>query len=272
MSGKFFAVFCLIIAANANSADENETRKSTTSVLSQVYVGMVYPSGNIYLKSFFDSKKTKLVWAPKVLAYPLKIVNQYSPKIEYRLYLAKLQGPVTDVYIPGVEGLDEEHNKSCGWKHKMLHKKFAHVPDFFSTIADHCETEIDVSRYTIKEKNTGPAHVIALDAALEPDQLDMQAVSAKRPVTPAEKSEIEKEKLKFRTENPNYECNTNIKYLDEAQQIVVIKLKQSGRQLRLSSYDNPGCAGHLITVWILDLLQDGQLIESQSTYHYQGAL
>jgi hypothetical protein len=41
---------------------------------------------------------------------------------------------------------------------------------------------------------------------------------------------------------------------------------------RLSSYINPGCTGHLARIYILDLLQNGDLVRTLEIFQYKGAL
>ena len=42
--------------------------------------------------------------------------------------------------------------------------------------------------------------------------------------------------------------------------------------MRISTYENPGCAGHLATIYVLDILNRGVVLDTLLLSQYQGVL
>src|SRR5262245_32562598 len=68
----------------------------------QMFIGQVYPSGNVYVKSFSLNRK----WPKELLLVPL--VNDRPPS---RAPLAS--ETMQPAYIPAIEGMDDQHDP-CG--------------------------------------------------------------------------------------------------------------------------------------------------------------
>jgi hypothetical protein len=106
--------------------------------------------------------------------------------------------------------------------------------------------------------------------AADPISLNTRSIDATlRPLTDIERRQVEKEK---QSQGSASGCTTAPAYLDQAVVLMDAQVVGSTIGLRLSSYINPGCTGHLARIYILDLLQNGDLIRKLEIFQYKGAL
>jgi hypothetical protein len=54
-------------------ASQNLSEKAIQELVSKIYLGMVYPLSNVYLKSFSSSKKDQINWSCSALIHPLPV-------------------------------------------------------------------------------------------------------------------------------------------------------------------------------------------------------
>jgi hypothetical protein len=134
-------------------------------------------------------------------------------------------------------------------------------------VLDHCEANEGVGIYrTVTSKYSFP--VLAIDPAVPVANLKL--LSGKRPLAPADRQEIAHEKAN--SKKAALECTTNPAYIDSATQIAEVSLTEGDLRLRIAAYENPGCHGHLYSIYVLDVLQRNSMLRKFSVHRYQGPL
>jgi hypothetical protein len=166
--------------------------------------------------------------------------------------------------------MDDSHHQ-CGLG-RLTKKNPAYQEisgDFFNTILDHCEPNEGVALY-----NASPWKYSVTVLGLRNAELTEPKVWAKelRPLTAAEKPKIEKLKKQAETSSKEGFCTTEPNFLNSAQKIFSAKIKGTSIELLLSTYDDPGCAGHLARYYVLDLIEGGKVLETVETSQYIGGL
>lgn len=64
----------------------------------------------------------------------------------------------------------------------------------------------------------------------------------------------------------------NTAYIDSAIQIAEISLTEGNLRLRVSTYETPGCLGHMASAYILDLLQGNSVLRKLEVDRIRGVL
>jgi hypothetical protein len=222
----------------------------------QVFIGQVYPSGSVYVKSFSPGRS----WPKELSLVP--IVNDRQPS---RAPL--VSDTMQPAYIPAVEGMEDQHDPCGPLPVKPLDSSFEYLSDeFFDGMIDYCETNEDVAVY-----RTSPSQFSYTVLGFDPDiTLDnIRLVEGPRPMTAAEERQAVEEKLA--AEKIAKDCTTVPAYIDSAARFLEAGLP-GGMTLRLSSYKNPGCAGHLSTIYLIDILRGNTVITSFQLVQNQGTL
>ena len=249
-------------------ASQNFGEKAIQKLASKIYIGMVYPSGNAYLKPFSTIRKDQFMWSGSVLIHPLPIENEYKPPIDNNFNKAVFIQKVENEYVPGLEGFDDVHNKYCGWKYaKLKSETDEYIPDFFKTVLDFCEYDQYVSQYKTDEKGLGPSHIVAFEDSLMPDSPNLSVKGKERPISKEEKKKLQELQKKDLTD-----CTTVPHFIDSAKQLLSIEFFNSEFDIRISSYSNAGCSGHLTDIYVLDLLKDNKVLRTFEHDHYFGLI
>jgi hypothetical protein len=222
----------------------------------QLFIGQVYPSGNVYVKSFSENR----VWPKELSLVPL-VTDRPSSKAP--LFSERMQ----PAYIPAIEGMDDQHDPCGPIAAKALDLSFEYLSDeFFNGMIDYCETNEDVAVY-----HTEPSQFSYTVLAFNSDVVfdDVRVVEGTRPMTDAERQRTEEEKRQ--TEKIAKDCTTVPTYIDSAALFLEAGLG-NGITLRLSSYKNPGCAGHLATIYLVDLIRGNTVLTTFQLVQNQGVL
>jgi hypothetical protein len=222
----------------------------------QLFIGQVYPSGNVYVKSFSGNRG----WPKELFLVPL-VTDRSASK-----------APLTSetmqpAYIPAIEGMDDQHDPCGPLPTKTLDISFEYLSDeFFNGMIDYCETNEDVAVY-----RTAPSQFSYTVLALNSDVVfeNVRLVEGPRPMTDAERQRAEEEKRQ--TEKIAKDCTTVPAYIDAAALFLEAGLA-NGLTLRLSSYKNPGCAGHLSTIYLVDILRANAILTTFQLVQNQGVL
>jgi hypothetical protein len=222
----------------------------------QVFIGQVYPSGNVYVKSFSPTK----TWPKELSLVPL--VND-KPPARAPLVSETMQ----PAYIPAIEGMDDQHDPCGPLATKSLDLSFEYLSDeFFDGMIDYCETNEDVAVY-----HTAPSQFSYTVLGFNPDVAlnNVRLVEGLRPTTPAEEQQAIEEKRQ--NAKIAKDCTTVPAYIDSAARFLEAELA-NGLTLRLSSYKNPGCAGHLSTIYLIDILRENTVLTTFQLVQNQGVL
>lgn len=266
-----FFLVCFLPLPNVYAKEESNFQ----TLDRHIFIGQAYPSGKVYVRRFMENPGAVSIWPKTISLLPLTKGVSLSPSGQARFVQTmkdKIENHVLkSAYIPGIEGMDEDHD-ACGMgkikKANPAHKKLS--ADFFDTILDHCETNNSVAIYQITPSNYSYM-VLGTDSNLTLTAPEIIKGSI-RPLTVAEKQLVKREKSETKKSTTDYECTTVPAYLDSAKQIFAAKVKGNDTSLRLSTYLNPGCAGHLGSIYVLDITRNNKLLKSFGIYQYQGAL
>jgi hypothetical protein len=242
----------------------------------KVFIGQAYPSGNVYLECFRDKADCQSLWPKELVIMPLGDTNSVLKKTRMKASFVKgmkderNNNRSSSIYIPGVEGMADDH-KPCGRGEIKKVKQYKYisqpVEDYFYAIIDHCEDNEGVGIY-----HTSSSKYSFLVLGIDPGiaVTDLKLLSGKRPLAPVDQQEIAKQKRELQEEA--VECETAPAYIDSATQIAEISLAEGDLRLKVSTYETPGCGGHLSGIYILDVLRSNMVLRKFEVDRFQGAL
>jgi hypothetical protein len=234
------------------------------SIATRLFVGQIYPSGNVYLKPLAGEQQPGGNLPKSVFLLPLSSDPAVlkTPPTEATLASATVKFD----YIPRLEGMDADH-LTCGPSEpRKRSATFRYLSeDFFDAVFDYCDDNDDVSLY---RSSLLSYSVKVLAFSSDANIVDTRLVSGPRPATPAEEQEISRQKRELQKEG---ECSTTPAFADSAVRLVEA-MTGSGINLRVSAYKTPGCAGHLTTIYILDVLRGQDLIRTFQISQNHGPL
>jgi hypothetical protein len=235
-----------------------------TSIATGLFIGQVYPSGNAYLKPLAGEGAPAGNFPKSVFLLPLPGDSGALKTLPTQATI--ISPTVRFDYIPRVEGMDDQH-LTCGpTEPRKRNPAFRYLSeDFFDAIFDYCDGNDDVALY---RSSPLPYSVKVLAFTSEADLIDARLVSGSRPVTPAEEQEIARQRRDLQNEG---ECTTTPAFVDSSQRVLEAETGR-GLTLRLSSYKTPGCAGHLATIYVLDVLQGQDVIQTFQISQSHGPL
>jgi len=241
-----------------------------------VFIGQAYPSGNVYLECFNRKVGCQSLWPKELLILPLGDTKSVLAKTQIKASFVKIMkdeqedDATKSIYIPGAEGMNDGH-ESCGLGEIKKVKPYKYISDppidYFDAMSDHCEPNAGVGIYHAGSSEYSFL-VLGIDSAIAVANLKL--LSGKRPLTAADRQEIAKKKREYK--KMAADCTGAPAYIDSAVQIAEVSLAEGDFQLRVSTYDNPGCGGHLSSIYILDVLQRNVVLRRFDVYRYQGAL
>ena len=225
-----------------------------------VFLGQVYPSGNVYLKSF--ERNARREWSNAISFTALRNKQKSASLKNYQAAFVReinIGNENSFVNFPKEE------------KDKMHVDDFTEE-DFFETILDEMPEDEDVGLYQAKGKIQFPFAVFAFNKELDVIEIAHPPKSLLRPLTKKEKLKVAALRRESKIETKGWECTTIPAFLDSAKQILTFKIKGTNYAGRISGYSNPGCLGHLADIYILDIFQNGNLKQSFELNHYEGAI
>jgi hypothetical protein len=234
------------------------------SLATGLFIGQVYPSGNVYLKSLAGEDRPVGNLPKSVFLLPL---SSDSAVLKAPPSQATLASPTVKFdYIPRLEGMEDQH-LTCGpAAPRKKNSGFRYLTeDFFNATFDYCDGNDDVVLYRSAALQYS---VKVLAFASEAELIETRLVSGPRPLTPAEEQEISRQKRDLQQEG---ECTTTPAFVDSAARLVEATTGR-GMTLRLSSYKTPGCGGHLTTIYILDILRGQEVVQTFKTSQNHGPL
>jgi hypothetical protein len=242
----------------------------------KIFIGQAYPSGNVYLERPPREAGDPPPWPKELVILPLGDTKSVLGKKMKASFVKEMKDERTkdhvikSLYLPGAEGMDDSHD-SCGLGEIKKVKQYEYISgDYFHSIIDHCEPNEGLGHYRI-DRSKYSFLVLAIDPGIA--VTDLKLLSGKRPLTPADRQEIIKSKRDDKKEAAEFGgCPTEPRYLDSATQIAEIGLAQVELRLRVSTYEDPGCSGHLASIYIIDLLRRNEVLRKIQVSRHQGNL
>ena len=234
--------FCIAIQAQAPS--------NPVSVAESVFIGQAYPSGNTYVRAF-PIRKAAVNWPKSILLVTLP-GRAGTPLQSYEADFVSAQ--VRPSYIPGVEGMDDQH-AACGAEfRKKYDATIVYLSeDFFNASFDYCDPNEGVAMYRAKPL---PFSVKVLAFPSEIRIVDPRSLTGTRPPTREELQEIARQKAE-----PARGCTTTRTFMDSATRLFQGNF-DNRMSVRLSAYKSPGCTGHLSTIYLLDVFRGQELLRT----------
>jgi hypothetical protein len=216
-------------------------------------IGQAYTSGNIYVGGFGrpGAGDETREWPKRITVTALRTPNVLPLTAEFTRALAPDSEEL--FYFP-----QREDGGSAG------------PDDLFSTIDSMMVTDPNLSLYRALARPATPLAVFGWDDRLSIGGVSFRDAGQPRPTTQEERQEIAAEK-----KNPALkedECTTEPHFLDSATIILTARVGKTGPAIRLSTYSNPGCLGHLSEVYVLDVIEPGREPRRFEFRHYAGVL
>jgi hypothetical protein len=260
-----FLIFLLMLSGLATHSAEQSGSDATVD---RIFIGQAYPSGNVYVRAFFGGTNQRRDQWPKDLVL-IPLIEDRAVLTDSTRQASLFSETAPAVYVPALEGMDDQHD-SCGSGQPKASNRDAQYlsDDFFDALIDHCETNEDVaiyhssaSKYSLKVLGFSP------DMALT----DIRYVTGLRPMMSGDQRELEQEKQALQKIENASKCTTVPVFIDAATRLIEAQTG-NGRALRLASFKSPGCAGHLATTYILDVLQNGTVLTTIRLTQNHGVL
>jgi len=245
VSAPMYKLLVLIfLGINTLAAKEN-----TDEIAKNIVLGEVFSSKNAYFIAF--SKETK--WEDSLHFHGLNSLSEI------------LTAKKKNIILPCSE------NSYFLSKEKSKAKVSYFVGAFFSTIMDECVEE-EVAQYYANQKIKEAYNIFGWAPTLDVKNISLKNNDQLRPVPQTEMAKMKAEKLQAAKDNKEDECTTEPQFVDSAKIFLEFDIGNKGLKGRLSGYFNPGCAGHLSDIYILDIFKGKDLIKSYQTFHYQGGI
>lgn len=220
-----------------------ESRQNDEAIARGIVIGQAYATGNIVVAGFVADNARP--WPQSITLARLFPPGAQHPSADF---VRPLPDEKPDAFS-GASDVDPAQNV------------FASMDGVF----EDRPIALYKSRVTIAE-STG---VIGWSGSLGVRDVSYQNRGQLRPVSSRERSEIAAQKRKL---PKNVTCTTVPQWLDTAKILLTARVANSNTTIRLSSYDNPGCAGHLSTIYVLDVMTAGREPRRFEFRHYQGIL
>ena len=238
----------LIAALLVSAAIRVEGQHTADEIARAIVIGQAYTSGNVYVGGFSGGEKPE--WPARVMVTALRTANALPLTAEFTRALA----PDSDeqMYFP-----QREDGGSAG------------PEDLFSTIDGMVVTDPNLALYRSLAKVNAPFAVFGWSESIAIGDVSFSGKGRPRPTTAAERAEIAETKKKA---PPIADCTTEPQFLDSAEVILTARVAKTKLSIRLSTYQTPGCAGHLADVYVLDVIEPGRDPRRFEFSHYVGLL
>jgi hypothetical protein len=232
------SLFWILVFVTTADARQNED-----AIARGIVIGQAYVSGSIVVAGFVED--TARSWPQSITLA--------------RLFVAGGQHPSADF----VRALTEEHPESFsgGSEIDIEQNVFAAMDHIFHDRP----VALYRSRVTIAE-STG---VFGWDGLMGVRDISHQNRGQLRPTTSRERDEIAAAKRKL---PKGIKCTTVPQWLDAAKILLTTRIPSANAAIRLSSFQNPGCLGHLSTTYVLDVMTPGREPRRFEFRHDQGVL
>jgi hypothetical protein len=242
-SSKPIVLAALIMGA----ADGIDARQTAEAIARSVVVGQAYPSGNVYVAGFVEDEPRP--WPRRIVGVPLDAAR--SGRITADFFRIVAQDSEEQYYFPQREADTFE-------------------ADVFATIDRAAITDRNLARYRAPGPSDASVSFFGWDDRLMMTDISFRDHGKPRPATAREREAIVADRKKAIPKD--FECTTVPQFLDDAKIILTANVSNTKLSIRLSKYSNPGCAGHLADIYVLDVVEPGREPRRFEFLHYQGLL
>ena len=267
-----------------------------TGLAGKVFLGEAYPTGNAYLQPFtatlaaaisYDQRPPMDTWPPSLTLHCLnakgcadKEVGATLRNAKRRSYFVpvlerredKEQHIIVQTYdnIPAREGMDDEHSQRCGLKYKKSKTgRYADASDFFDTVIDLCVYDEAIARYELEHPpKTAAYQVFALAPDVKLVNIKFGGKEDKRPLSQDEQGR----ELTSKKDAGKTDCTTKTGSVGDAVVLVTGQVQGTAQSIRLSTYQDAGCYGHLSRIYVLDVLDGGKVVGTHFATRYFGPI
>ncbi len=257
-------------------------------IAARVFLGQLYPSGNIYLKPFplpgesqseMDYLKS-FSWPDRIFSRALSSTDPNANQIREGHLSSVMHdvhreiGPneirLESAYIPSLESMSDSHEGCTKELYRPRDSQYQYLGgDFFYSVLFHCEPNEGVAIYKSSELSNVSFTVMAFNTDLELSEVE-QLGGKPRPLTADESAMVRQQELEY--ESYKSECTTTPKFLNAATSHISANVKGSDLSILISRYETSGCGGHLANVFIPDVVKSGVLLAKYELVQYEGAV
>jgi len=232
------------------TAIQAQAPSNPVSIAESVFIGQTYPSGNTYVKAF-PVRKQAVNWPKSILL--VTIPGRGSTPIQ-SFEAEFVSAQVRPSYIPGVEGMDDQH-ATCGGEFRARHDSSILYlsEDFFNASFDYCDPNEGVALYRAKPV---PFSVKVLAFPSEIRIVDPRSLTGTRPATKEELQQVARQKAE-----PARGCTATRTFIDSATRLFQGNF-DNRFSVRLSAYKTSGCTGLLSTIYLLDVFRGQELLRT----------
>jgi hypothetical protein len=241
-SSKALALAALLLSA----AVPANTQVSADDIARAIVIGQSYTSGHVYVGGFVEDAARE--WPVRIATIALRTPN--TPRVSADFIRALDPNSEEQHYFP-----QKEDGGSAG------------PQDLFSTIDSMMVVDANLALYRTTTRISKPLAIVGWNERLPASDISFRDAGQLRPTSEADRAEIAEAKKNI---PKDYECTTVPQYLDAAK--VMLTGKVANVSFRLSTYQTPGCAGHLAEIYVLDVLEPGRDPRRFQFSHYVGLL
>ncbi len=246
-------VACCLWVVNPVAAQDFEA----TALAKKIWLGQAVGSADAFVIHADDGQDTPIPSKVKILSTePQSQLEQWTGRLIERL----------DGFDVTQEGASNHSSKFAKQKIQLAKK------GFFEIVFDGGFDDANIAHYVLNTSIKRSFPIVAYDETVLIQRLDFSNRGLSRPMSSAEAEQLSQTRAQMQRVLADQECMTEPAYLDQAKQLWSADVAHSNLSLRLSRYDNAGCAGHLEHVYVLDVLREHGVVYTQYYTHYFGAI
>ena len=234
-----------VTALSAFASAQSDKSLSADEIARAIVIGQAYASGNIYIAGFIEEDAR--TWPSEI-----NIVTLHPPSTD--AFRAAIQRPQPGADIGALIAKEGDID--------------VEIPNTFQTIDRMEVADRPLGMYESRAIRES-APIFGWDNSIAVTGISFRQRGARRTIRPAERVEITAAQ---RAIPKDVECTTEPRYLDSAEIILSAKVSPSGATIYLSSYQTPGCLGHLAMIYVLDVTVPGREPRRFEFRHHAGVL
>jgi hypothetical protein len=251
MSRRQTAIIGVLLACAHLPAGET----TISTIKNDLFLGQVYPSGNVYIVSFEEDRQT---WPEEI-----RFLLLSPPKIDD-----------SDPHGAALSEVMEPRTEAAGFRAEEVGDSFClkAEDDFFCLIlGDHVSEK--VAKYRSDLKTSESFNILGYSSHLRLANFDFSTAGKPLPLTEMEKRKVNDQKKKAAELTEAGLCTTvRPSFLDSAEIRVVFDFADTGFRGRLAGYRARHCFGYVDFVHVLHILKAGDVVGRLEFVHHVGAL